>query len=173
MLPCYQDKASEYLHALFEIKSSVINHTPNEQDSIWQDHFRYIKQHGLTTDNLPSLLALIHPDFYFKGGVALGSQLDRRNNTNFSGNMLSTDRCQAQEYTGSPCVFNTMPFARGKCQADHRWPSSLGGPSILDNRLILCKYHNGMKSNDIAHFNWSRLPNWLDSYLSKLHRLKL
>ena len=119
------------------------------------------------------LIALIHPDFYFCQDKPFYDNLGWKSNTKFTSGITHTDRCQARQYTGVDCVFNSMPGIRGKCEADHKWPNSLGGPSLLDNRLILCRFHNGMKSNDISHFNWDIVPSWLEMYLGKIYRLKV
>lgn len=82
------------------------------------------------------------------------------------------DRCQVRKVLGVECIANRFPDVRGTCQADHVWPNSLGGPSVLENRLILCRFHNAMKSNDVAQFDWTRWPTWLRSYLELIARLK-
>lgn len=171
-LICNQQKASEYLEHLFKIKKEMATYLPQEQDVIWIQHFHKFADQGFNTDNLPRLLALIHPDFYFKNTSSFDRNLSWKDNTRFTSGITQTDRCQAREYTFIDCIFNSIPGLRGKCQADHRWPNSLGGPSVLDNRLILCRYHNGMKSNDISHFNWFAVPSWLKGYIEKIHRLK-
>lgn len=168
---CNQQRASEYLKTLFEIKISIAGKAHQEQDREWLAHFHKGTSDGYISTRLPELLALIHPDFYYKNGTPLEGSLPWKNN-GFAAGITQTDRCRAEVYTGVECLFNQNPQIRGKCHADHVWPNSLGGPSILDNRLVLCKYHNGMKSNDIAHFNWTIIPNWLESYLQKLYRLK-
>ena len=169
---CDHQSASRYLQVLFEIKRSMLNHCPIQQDQQWLSSYNDIISRGMESNNLPDLLALIHPDFYTKGGKSIEAQLSWKSHNKFVSGITKTDPCQAKEYTGVPCIFNVIPDIRGKCQADHRWPNSLGGPSILDNRLILCRYHNGMKSNDISHFKWQNLPNWFSNYLGKLYRLK-
>jgi hypothetical protein len=171
-IPCNQKKASEYLEQVYNLKKSMANCSPQEQDAIWIAFYLRIINKDFSPNNLPSIFACIHPDFYFKNGISFESNLNWRTNHKFTASITQTDRCQAKNYTGVECIFNSMPKIRGKCQADHRWPNSLGGPSILDNRLILCRYHNGMKSNDISHFSWETVPNWLENYASKLFRLK-
>ena len=148
------------------------NLSPTAQDEQWLAHYKKILSDDFTSMNMANILALIHPDFYTKNGESIAELLNWKNNNKFASGILKTDQCQAKEYTGIPCIFNEIPDIRGKCQADHKWPNSLGGPSILDNRLILCKFHNGMKSNDISHFNWRTAPNWLKEYHCKLYRLK-
>ena len=64
--------------------------------------------------------------------------------------------------------FNSYTEIRGKCQADHIWPHSLGGPSIKENRLFLCSYHNCSKSNSIFNKFWLSYPIWLNQYLEKI-----
>jgi len=166
-------KASEYLNFLYKIKKDMINKSRKEKDEIWLKYYQIATKEGYVVKNLPKLLALIYPDFYFKNGVSFKKNLDWEKDKSFSSGISKTDNCQSIEYTNVRCIFNEIPDIRGKCQADHRWPNSLGGPSILDNRLLLCKYHNGMKSNEISHFNWNEIPNWLNEYLEKIRRLKI
>ena len=53
--------------------------------------------------------------------------------------------------------------------ADHVFPYSLGGPTVPENRMMLCGAHNRMKSNDIHLFPWERgLPVWFPSLLSRI-----
>lgn len=165
-------EGEKYISCLLELKLAMLNMAPQVQDAIWLESFKKSYENGPSRDNLPILLALIHPDFYMKGEVHLGRDLGWSNNPNFSAGILTTDRCQSHEYTGVPCAFNNHPSIRGKCQADHRWPSSLGGPSTIENRLLLCKYHNSMKSNEISHYSWNHVPIWLDGYIRKLKNLK-
>lgn len=65
-----------------------------------------------------------------------------------------------------------IPELQDKCQADHKWTNSLDGPSVLENRMILCKYHNSMKSNDIYTLAWGTIPSWLRDFLELIFRLK-
>lgn len=167
------EMASQYLSCLLEIKKAIYGKSCCEQDEIWIKYYKQITQSGYIVENLPKLLALIHPDFYYKDGVSFDDNLSWKMKTSFTAGITRTDMCQAKEYTGIECILNSFPDIRGKCEADHRWPKALGGPSIIDNRLLLCRFHNGMKSNDISHFNWAEIPIWLKKYIEQIKRLKI
>lgn len=161
-------KASKYLVALYNLKKAISK--DSDEDSIWLIYYDRIIEDGFTTDNLPKLFSLIHPDFYFRKNMSFKENLVH--DPSFTSGILISDKCQSQLYTGNDCIFNSDPYMRGKCQADHKWPNSLGGPSILENRLILCRYHNAMKSNSIYHYNWQAIPSWVEDYLYSIYRLK-
>lgn len=161
-----------YLNTLFSIKKTMANKDSYNQDLIWLQCYKNIALNGWETSNLPYLLALIHPDFYFKQGISLVGNLSWKRTADFGTGITNTSKCMAKHYVGDECIFNSIPEIRGKCHADHFWPNSLGGPSIIDNRLILCKYHNGMKGNDVYNYQWNSFPTWIKSYLEQLYRLK-
>lgn len=166
-----KEAAGAYLESLFRILARSADLEPAERDRVWIAECTEAIEEGFREANLPRLLALIHPDFYYRGGKPIASSLPWRSRE-FSDDIMMSDRCQAVEYTGVECVFNHLPRVRGKCEADHRWPNSLGGPSVLDNRLILCRFHNSMKSNDVFGFDWATVPSWLEGYLTRMLSLK-
>lgn len=167
------EQMSLYFQNLFIIKSKMEGLSHAEQDIIWSEEYHKIKSPSGIVVDLPFYLALIHPDFYFCNGRYIGENLSWKRNNMFSSGITNIDRCQYVKFTGVECIFNSMPSIRGKCHADHIWPNSLGGPTILDNRLLLCKYHNSMKGNNISEYFWNDLPTWVMDYLNKLARLKI
>lgn len=166
-------KADQYLYTLFQIKLKILENSSTDFDKIWLDFHNEFIYEGYSIENLPRLLALIHPDFYYKNGRPFVNYIPWHRNANFSSGISNTSRCQSNLYTGTACIFNSSLSIRGKCNADHAWPNSLGGPSIIDNRLILCKYHNGMKGNDVYDYCWDKFPGWLQNYLGQIYRQKL
>ncbi len=164
-------KMSKYFEYLFLLKKRMEGLNYFEQDKLWMEEYKQLRTHGNMQKKIWFYLALIHPDFYFSNGRSIEINLPRKN-SNFSSGITTYDRCQHVKISGVDCVFNEIPSIRGKCQADHIWPNSLGGPSILDNRLLLCKYHNSMKSNNVSDFYWDQEPIWLMKYLNQLARLK-
>jgi hypothetical protein len=113
-------------------------------------------------DSLPQIMPLIYPTFLYNSmGDWLG-ELTNYDDRGFANGLNAADNCQ----------FNVYLNIRGKCQADHFWPHSLGGPSILGNRIILCKFHNLAKSNSILETFWLEYPTWINDYLDKLYNLK-
>lgn len=167
------NNAATYLKTLFQIKNQMSNISYSDQDQVWIDNYQKYTKNGYNLKNLPHLLALIHPDFYVKINQSFEPNLSWKKKNDFTNGIRNTTNCQAIQLNNIDCIFNSMPQIRGKCEADHRWPNSLGGPSILDNRLILCRYHNGMKSNDVSSFNWGVIPGWLSDYLEQIYRLKI
>ncbi|MCU5429941.1 HNH endonuclease [Bacillus cereus] len=165
-------QAARYLEALFNIKKEMDNQATSIQDQIWIKYYKSYTSDGLHIEMLPQLLTLIHPDFYTKQNISFKQNLEFESKSAFTNGIIKTTHCQSHRLTGINCAFNAFPEMRGKCEADHIWPNSLGGPSILDNRLVLCRYHNGMKSNDISKFPWNQMPSWLDGYLNRIYNLK-
>ena len=124
-------------------------------------------------ESIPFALSLIHPTFYSKNGASFAEVIKWKRDAHFASGITASTRCQAERIGFGRCVLNDEPSVRGKCDADHLWPHALGGPSTLDNRVILCKFHNSIKGYGIIHFNWDHVPNWLGAYLAKIRRLKL
>jgi hypothetical protein len=76
------------------------------------------------------------------------------------------DACQAKRLWGYEC-----PFVREPSAADHLYPHSLGGPTIAENRLTLCRWHNTAKSMDIHDFPFEEgLPSWVVPTLGMMER---
>src|SRR5438445_1592354 len=163
-----EQSSNEYLGDLIELHHASLGRTPKEQDVVWIGRFGMVSDHLLDPRNLPASLALIHPDFYTHRGKSIKSSLQWEVDTDFRGGINRVDQCQAETYLGVTCMANQFPEIRGKCQADHRWPNSLGGPSLKENRIVLCRFHNGMKSNDVTRFDWSAAPVWLPKYLGTI-----
>jgi len=154
----------------------TFNKNLQDKNHIWIDKFDTLSNslHIEDLKALPSLLALIHPEFYFShtGRSIIANIPWKTNGSNFYNGISKVDNCKSEVLNGKKCEFNDFPEIRLKCHADHVWPNSLGGPSILDNRLILCRFHNTMKSNSINYFNWTVFPVWLKSYLNTIYSLK-
>lgn len=156
------DRSTEYIDFLLSLKEKMSNITASNQDKIWLNTYKKLMLNdGFSEENLPFLLALIHPDFYYKNNDSFSESIGWWKDGSFTRGITETSKCEINKISHKECAFNKFPEIRGKCQADHFWPNSLGGPSILENRLIICKFHNAMKSNDILHFNWGKFPEWL------------
>jgi len=164
--------ANEYLGRLIDLQKTALGLTPTEQDVVWATGYRAVTDDLAHPRCLPAALALIHPDFYTFKGRSFEGSLPWETNSDFRAGISRMDQCQAAAYLGVQCIANRFPEIRGKCEADHRWPNSLGGPSLRENRILLCRFHNGMKSNDVTRFNWSVVPSWLRGYLGRIARLK-
>jgi hypothetical protein len=164
-----------YFANLIDILISAKNLSFDKQNEIWLSKFKEFEIHLKNRDlnYLPEIMPLIHPDFlYDSGGNFLGQLIYFQNNS-FNNGINESDLCQIESIVNeSSCQFNSFRELRGKCQADHLWPHSLGGPSIYDNRILLCRYHNIAKSNSIINAFWKTYPIWLNDYLYKIYNLK-
>ncbi len=173
-MDCRPDLAFAYCHSLLTLKSSMQNRTPAEQDGIWLDeHNSLHKRHLLPVDLevLPQALALIHPCFRQRRGTSFSQSLPIGADGDFYGGINDASPCEWAKVEGVPCTFE--PFRRStRCHADHVWPATLGGPSIRENRQLLCAYHNLTKGSSITHFAWTRVPSWLITVLSDMANLK-
>src|SRR5207247_1839385 len=73
-------------------------------------------------------------------------------------------QCQAMRLWGCSCPYGAAPK-----EADHLFPRSLGGPTIAENRLTLCTWHNKIKSMDPYIFPWEEgLPSWVLGLLEQM-----
>jgi len=109
-------------------------------------------------DVLPKLLALVHPDF----------TMDRNGQPVRNGGYAS--RTFKAKYSDERCSVGTLfegiiqcPYHREttRCEADHLWPFSLGGPTDNTNKLPLCKDCNQQKSNSPFLYPANMIPRWL------------
>ena len=164
-----------YFSNLLEILKCSNNLSYAQKNDFWINRFKdlEITLRNLDLYYLPELMPLIHPNFlYDENGNFLGDLVSYNNNS-FSAGINETDICQIDLIQANcTCLFNSCRNIRGKCQADHLWPHSLGGPSIFDNRILLCRYHNVAKSNSIVDAFWKSYPIWLNDYLFKIYNLK-
>jgi len=171
-MSCFRHLAEEYIYYLFSLKSSMLAADVGEQDAIWLREYETVRSRLFEIEILPRAFALIHPDFYYRKSVSFKDSIPSYGPRAFPGQISDYDDCQAEIYTQAPCAFNSNRILRGKVQADHKFPASLGGPTMLSNRLLLCSYHNQMKSNDISHLDWSYKPSWLNQHLDNIRALK-
>ena len=128
------------------------------------------------------MLALIHPVFFKhpkipdicfvndeqKKQLAIGTPMPRTG-------IAKGDDCFWVRISGETCALNSSKFKNqllcdrgsGKPQADHVWPQSLGGPSVIENRMLLCATHNRMKGNS-ANPDLITKNTWLVKLLEDL-----
>ena len=123
-------------------------------------------------DDLPTLLALVHPDFYHDSrGLEIGSKLEPSHNKRvFTDRRIRPQSCGIEILIpGSKC-----PYWSGHVllEADHLWPHSLGGATLEENRLSLCKQCNEHKSASPMLFPGNSVPNWLKNRVKQLYVLK-
>jgi 5-methylcytosine-specific restriction endonuclease McrA len=168
-------KTNDYFKCLLEDLTNTQNLNSLEKNNYWQKKYLKlsdeIKQSNVKF--LPSIMPLIYPDFLYNDrGVYLGDLINF-SKPNFNEGINDSDNCQFSIIQpGGECQFNSFRNIRGKCQADHFWPHSLGGPTLMQNRVLLCKFHNLAKSNSIMQEFWISYPPWLNDYLKRLVNLK-
>lgn len=167
-------EVNRYLVLRKQIDDLMNNETGLGRNRIWIEHYSNLKDKR-HVDILSKLLVLIHPNYYFdRNGRNISTSLDpsHKRSSSFKNGINSLDTCQIERLIGISCPFNAMPRQRGTCQADHHWPFSEGGPDSLANRILLCDYHNKIKTSGIYFFNWKVYPEWLDQRLEQLYNLK-
>ena len=164
-----------YFNNLLEILRRSSNLSYQEKNVFWLTEYKLSENHILNSDinNLNKLMPLVHPDFLYDAFGNFLGDIVKFNDSSFNSGINETARCQINLIQKDcSCQFNSYRDIRGKCQADHFWPHSLGGPSIFDNRILLCRYHNVSKSNSIVEEFWNSYPTWLNDYLLRLFNLK-
>lgn len=122
---------------------------------------------ALASSDLVQAMSLLHPHHWegFKPVKAVLGQREFR-----VPNLRGTRYCSAADYWGVECASR----GRGDAEivADHAWPYSLGGPTVVANIRWLCRRHNAVKSADVHLYPWEGLwPDWLNSQLAKLARV--
>jgi len=128
----------------------------------WHD----ARRQALTSGDLVLALSLVHPE-HWKDFRTAQQMLGPREFRTF--NMAGTRWCAAADYWGIEC--STRRRSDVAIVADHSWPYSLGGPTVVGNIRWLCRRHNAVKSADVHLFPWDGLwPDWLNSHLDTLGR---
>lgn len=127
----------------------------------WLDAYRQYTEGTLT---LPESLALVHPECY----PELQDGVDVRGDRAFSPIRNKHGlRCRSDLVWGYWCNLDTDPVLA----ADHLFPWSMGGPTVSTNQILLCRYHNLVKSSDVHVYPWERgEPQWLKGVLATLEQ---
>lgn len=133
-----------------------------QQSWEWEASFALYCRGELT---LVRAVALVHPAHYeglAKMEVICGPR-------NFPGEVgQARMECRAELLWGYRC-----PLSRPKIVLDHLFPYALGGPTIAENKLLLCDTHNLMKGSDLHVYPWERgEPSWLKSRLTSIASLR-
>ena len=124
----------------------------------WLDQYSQYQQGRLSTEGT---MALLHPNHY-QGHFA--KQEDPRGKRIFSGSEFNA-ACQAELVWNCPCP---LPNDEPKV-SDHIFPWSLGGPTVAENRVMLCRWHNEVKAGDVHLFPWEEgLPGWVDGLINRI-----
>ena len=118
---------------------------------------------------LPLLLALVHPDFYFTSANAPLARDIEHERPRMPTTGMDT-QCQIWRLVkGAVCPFGRLGE---KLRADHYWPYALGGANVIENRLSLCRTCNGMKAHSPWLYDFSHVPSWLRFRVCRLRALK-
>lgn len=127
----------------------------------WKDQYNKFLERKLT---LAESMVLVHPMFYEDEAI----DFNPRGNRYFSEEIItSSTLCQSDKIWGYACETSIGT----KFHGDHLWPYSLGGPTISDNKALLCDTHNLMKGNDIHFYPWELgLPSWFNMILETINR---
>lgn len=106
-------------------------------------------------------LALAHPQSY----PELGDGIDIRGKRGFQPQRNRHGvRCSSELIWGYECTLDAIELT-----ADHLFPWSMGGPTAASNQLVLCHYHNLVKTSDVHVYPWELgEPTWLRSLLKTL-----
>lgn len=109
-------------------------------------------------------MSLIHPHV-----VPLRRQrwLERRGGREFRLRPRMGRNCWAFQVWGYEC-----PYNRGPLELDHAWPYALGGQSVPENALWLCKIHNAAKSSDVHCYHWKEdsVPSWVEMLIDRFRQ---
>lgn len=130
-------------------------------ESLKKDWLREYERYLARELNLADALALAHPQHY--EWIVLSDRV--RGPRQFEPE-VGEERCCAEVIWGYRC---DLPGV----SSDHLFPYSLGGPTVGNNKLLLCRLHNGMKANDVHLFPWEQgEPGWLATCLKAIRHLK-
>jgi len=124
-----------------------------------------------SVEQLPILLSLIHPNFTYNRHGHPDRDRDYSTSRKTFSKKYTTERCQLSKLLADAIQ---CPYQRRevRCQADHLWPFSLGGPTIETNKLALCEDCNRQKSNSPFLYPGDRVPRWLVLRVMQLKRSK-
>jgi len=89
-------------------------------------------------------MVLIHPYWYGRDGGSSAETCPVRGKRSFDASSPSAGvACRSDTLWGYEC-----PFASARLSPDHRFPFSLGGPTVGSNLIWLCSTHNRAKAAD-------------------------
>lgn len=169
-------KSDLYFGCLLKHLSAIDGLSDFDKNKYWITEYNKLVENinKRNTDQLPFIMTLIYPLFLYNSDGEWLGELTKFDEKGFTNGVTMADRCQYNQIQkNGNCQFNNYDNIRGKCQSDHFWPHSLGGPSILGNRIILCKFHNLAKSNSIIEIFWLVYPTWINDHLKMLYKLKI
>jgi hypothetical protein len=118
------------------------------------------ERHPSSSLTLPQRVTLIHPARHDE--LVTRSRFTRR----FSQGIPNYETCASKVLWGYECL------GPNQLEIDHLFPYALGGPTLPQNALYLCKEHNRAKGHDVHLVPWSvKQFAWLDGEISELGHL--
>ena len=76
-------------------------------------------------------------------------------------------RCESRRIWGYDCTSNDP------LQIDHRFPFALGGPTVPENAIYLCRLHNQIKGHDVHLNRWEPDEfSWLPTEIAAVRTLR-
>jgi hypothetical protein len=129
--------------------------------SDWLDLYQQYKEGQLP---LTDAMALAHPENY----PELHDGIDIRGERAFPPLRHPHGlRCESALIWGYTCGLDPA----GALAADHLFPWAMGGPTVATNQVMLCRYHNLVKTSDVHVYPWERgEPQWLREVVDTLAR---
>jgi hypothetical protein len=124
----------------------------------WLDQYYQYQRGCLSTERAMALLHPGHYQAYFSGSE------DPRGKRTFPSAEFH-DACQAQLVWRYPCPLTDQEPK----VSDHIFPWSLGGPTVAQNRVMLCRWHNEVKAGDVHLFPWEEgVPRWVNRLIDRI-----
>lgn len=120
---------------------------------------------GGVSATLPAKLVLLHPLWLEFGGETTA----RRARRSFGMRVPPSAHCESEQLWGYGCPFGS----RAEIEVDHLFPWALGGPTIAENALFLCRHHNRAKGHDVHLIPWEQPGHfgWVDAELEQVAQL--
>ena len=144
-------------------------------DQTWRTFYELFKEDKLS---VPKTFLLCNPDCF--DVLNLGDDakmrqakqyLDLLSNFDDETGFDRNENCESYKVWGGSCPINKHSlYGNHKIQYDHHFPKSFGGPTVLANRIFLCKFHNQrIKTADIHLYPWEQgVPHWLRHQIYKI-----
>ena len=132
----------------------------------WLELYNSLINPHETAENLPLILLLIHPKFYFnREGINQHKHLGHTRKKM----KKKTPKCEL-----SSIIKNISCNSDARSEGDHHWPFTLGGSNDPANVISLCKQCNNWKSGNPWLYKWDveEVPGWALLRLKQVHNLK-
>lgn len=147
----------------------------------WKTCYDNLSEFENKEDYILGKLVLLHPEHFKK----LKPNIDKNKFTllqeKIQGNrsfnyLINHQNCSSIELWGYECPLHNEPLVW-----DHDFPYSFGGTTDnVNNKRLLCRWHNMIKGNDIHTYDWEALfiefryssdnncTHWIDEQLMKI-----